>query len=141
MAGLVVLSACGGTSVASSPASVVKDLFAAFQANNCDRVFALQTKALDNDEGGKAKVCEGAAQLAIRYRANTFRVDRVERHGNRADVFATRTNPDGTTRTATLGAKVEDGRWKVNSIARTSPTSTVPASAVSPSTASTRTTR
>src|SRR5438128_8202146 len=95
---MLALSGCGGTSVASSPTEVVKDLFAAYQANDCNRVFALQTKALDSGEGGKAAVCRVTVQLAARYRGNTFRVDRVDRHDNRADVFATRTNPDGTTR-------------------------------------------
>jgi hypothetical protein len=39
-------------------------------------------------------------------------------------VYATRINPDGTTRTAALGTIIEGGTWKVNSIARTSPTTT-----------------
>jgi hypothetical protein len=120
---LVVLGgACGGSSVSSSPARAATQLFEAIQANNCDRAYNVQSKALDDEEGGKARACAGFTELSVRYRGNTFRVDRVERHGNRAAVFTTRTNPDGTTRMATLGTVVEDNTWKVNSITRTSPT-------------------
>jgi len=115
-------AACGGgSSVSSSPAQASRDLFAAIQANDCNRAYALQTRALDAEEGGKAKACGGFTQLSARYRGNTFRVLRVDRHGDRADVFTERINPDGSVRTATLGTKVKDRTWKVNSLTRTSP--------------------
>ena len=129
VAGAVLFGACGSSASvpsgpSSSPGRAATDLFHAIQAKNCDQVYALQTRALDTQEGGRAKVCQTMLLLEARYRANAFRVDRVVSHAHQADVYATRTNPDGTTRSAALDAIVEDNTWKINGFLPSSPTTT-----------------
>jgi hypothetical protein len=71
--------------------------------------------------GGKDRVSLGMLQLEVRDRNNTFLVDRLADHGIQADVRSASTNPDGSTRTATLDAGVEDNTWKIGGIAWMSP--------------------